>query len=52
MNTLLVCLIPLLYSAILIFIGWYIGRNGSPIKWIGFKRRDSAGGTRVAKEFD
>jgi hypothetical protein len=41
MSTLLVCLLPLLYSGGLLVIGWYVGRHGMPVRWIGFRRRVS-----------
>ncbi len=50
MNTLLVCLFPLLYTVLMLWIGFYVGRRGSPVRWVGFRR--STGGTRVTKEYE
>ncbi len=51
MSTALICLFPIIYTVVMLAIGFYLGRNGMPVRWIGFRRR--AGGiTRVAKDFD
>lgn len=50
MSTLLICLLPLAYTGLMIAIGFYLGRHGSPVRWVGFRRgRTSA--VRVAKEY-
>lgn len=53
MSGFLVCLFPIVYTAIMIWIGFYVGRHGFPLRWIGFRadvRQPKA--TRVAKELD
>ena len=50
MNTALVCLVPILYSLLLLGIGFYVGRRGSPVRWVGFRRPQT--GIRVTKEYE
>jgi hypothetical protein len=37
MSTVLVCLFPIAYTILMLGIGFYLGRNGSPVQWIGFQ---------------
>jgi hypothetical protein len=53
MSTVLICLLPILYSLLLLWVGFYVGRNGVPVRWVGFRRRAGGGApTRVVKEFE
>lgn len=47
MSTFLICLFPLVYTAVLLIIGYYVGRNGLPVRWVGFQRRK-----HVAKQYE
>jgi hypothetical protein len=49
MSTVLICLFPIAYTALAVAIGFYLGRHGSPIRWVGFRR--PRGSVRVEKEF-
>lgn len=51
MSTLLICLFPIVYTVAILAIGFYLGRHGSPIRWVGFQRRAGTA-TRVPKEYD
>lgn len=51
MSTTLICLFPLIWTALMLYIGWYVGRHGSPVRWVGWRRRNGAA-TRVAREYD
>lgn len=51
MSTLLICLFPIVYTLLMLWIGFYVGRNGVPVRWVGFRRRAGTP-TRVAKEYD
>lgn len=51
MSTAIICLIPIAWTLSMLAIGWYIGKHGSPIRWVGF-RRGSGTSTRVAKQYE
>lgn len=51
MSTTLICLFPIVYTVALLWLGWYFGRHGSPVKWVGFTRR-RGGPRRVAQTFE
>ena len=50
MSTTLICLFPLIYTVVLLAAGFYLGRHGVPIRWVGFRRRTGTP-TRVPKEY-
>jgi hypothetical protein len=52
MSTVLICLFPIIYTVALLWIGFYLGRNGVPVRWVGFRRRHGGVSVRVAKEFE
>jgi hypothetical protein len=35
----IICLAPLIWTILALWIGWLIGRYGSPVRWVGFRRR-------------
>lgn len=51
MSTFVICMIPIAWTLAMLAIGWYIGRHGSPIRWIGF-RRSSGASTRVTTQYE
>lgn len=52
MSSVLLCLFPIAYTVLMLAIGFYLGRNGSPLRWVGFRRRAGGTPTRVTKEFE
>lgn len=52
MSTAIICLIPIAWTLAALWVGWYIGRHGSPVRWIGFRRGRAGGATRVAREYE
>lgn len=51
MSTAIICLIPIAWTLAMLGIGWYIGRHGSPVRWVGWRRRSAGVATRVAREY-
>jgi hypothetical protein len=51
MNAFWACFLPLAYTLAVLFVGWWVGRHGSPVKWVGFRRRQT-GAVRVEAVFD
>jgi hypothetical protein len=52
MSTFMICLIPIVYTAVVFLVGHAIGKYGSPVRWIGFRGRSAGTPTRVMKEYE
>jgi hypothetical protein len=43
MSTFFICFVPIVYTLGLLWLGFYLGRNGMPVRWVGFNRRRDRG---------